>query len=99
MRTNSRQVAVAPPQDDCKGSSLLYDESAHQARGDEVLGWSSPGVVWATLRPLLTLVHMVGGEWHTRRGGDACVALVLLPRAPAPSHAMRNELLTYSEQG
>ena len=46
-RTNFRQVAVAPPQDDRKGSSLLYDESAHQARRDEVLGlpqfWGGTG--------------------------------------------------------
>src|SRR5437763_17156660 len=66
-RTNFRQVAVAPPQDDRKGSSLLYDESAHQACGDKVLGLSSPGVVWVTLHPLLKLVHMGDHEGNKRR--------------------------------
>ena len=47
IRTNFRRVAVAPHQDDRKGSSLLEDGSAHQARGDEVLGlpqsWDGAG--------------------------------------------------------
>ena len=41
------EVAVTPPQDDRKGSSLLYDGSAQQAQGEEVLGlpqsWGGAG--------------------------------------------------------